>query len=122
MLHICNIVSCIVTLRSQHNGYYQRAFRSFKLAIEPRCSHLSPLENGIFKHRNLGSLNLLGTDKAQYSNHCPNVITQMSSERKTEVSVTWTAAPAGSGCIVFRYMNPFLCVSHIKIKVPLCMP
>jgi len=122
ILHICNIVSCIVTLCGQRIGDYQPAFRSFTLVIEPRCSQLSPLENGVFKHRNLGNFTLLGTDKAQYINHCPSAITQMSSERKTEVSVTWTAAPAGSGCIVFRYTNHFLCVSHIKVKVSLCMP
>jgi len=122
MLHVCNIVSCIVTLHGQRIGNYQPAFKSFTLVIEPRCSHLSPLENGIFRHRNLGNFTLLGTDKVQYSNHCPNAITQMSTERKTEVNVAWTAAPPGSGCIVLRYMNHFLCVSHTKVKGSLCMP
>jgi len=119
MLYICIIVSCIVTLRGQRIGDYQLALKSFTLVVEPSCSHLSPLENGIFRHRNLGNFTLVGTDKAQYSNHCPNAIIQMSSEGKTEVNVTWTAPPPGSGCIVFRYVNHFLCVSQIKVKVSL---
>jgi hypothetical protein len=122
MLYVCIIVSCVVTLRGQHNGNYQPALKSFTLVVEPSCSHLSSLENGIFRHRNLGNFTLMGTDKAQYSNYCPNAITQMLSERKTDVNVTWTAPPPGSGCIIFRYMNHFLCVSHIKVKAPLCMP
>ena len=104
MLHVCNIVFCVVTLRGQQVGDHLLAFKSFTLVIEPSCSRLSPLENGILRYRNLGNFTLMETDKAQYSNHCPNAITQMSSVRKTEVNVTWTAPPPGSGCIVFRYM------------------
>jgi hypothetical protein len=122
MLHVCNIVSHVVTLRGQHIGGYQPTFKSFMLVVEPSCSRLSPSENGIFRHRNLGNFTLTGMDIAQYSNHCPNAITQMSSVRKTEVNVTWTAPPPGSGCVVFRYMSNFLCLSHIKVNVSLCMP
>lgn len=122
MLYVCVIVSCVVTLHGKRIGDYQPAFKSFTLVVEPSCSHLSPLENGIFRHRNLGNFTLVGTDNAQYTNHFTNAITHMSSERKTEVNVTWTAPHPGSGCIVFRYMNNFLCVSHIKVKVSLCMP
>lgn len=122
VLYVCIIISCVVTLHGQRIGDYQPAFQSFMLVTEPSCSRHSPLENGIFIHQNLGNFTLMGTDKAQYSNPCPNAITQMSSERKAEVNVTWTAPPPGSGCVVFRYMNHFLCVSHIKVKVSLCMP
>jgi hypothetical protein len=122
MLHVYNIVSYVVTLHGQRIGGYQPSFKSFTLVTESSCRGLSPLENGIFRHRNLGNFTVMGTDKAQYSNHCPNSVTHISSERKTEVNVTWTAPPPGSGCIVFRYMNCFQYVSYIKVKVSLCIP
>jgi hypothetical protein len=122
VLHVCNIVSCVVTLRGQHIGGYQPTFKSFMLVVEPSCTHLSASENGVFRHRNLGNFSVMGTDIAQYSNHCPNAITHMSSIRKAEVNVTWTAPPPGSGCVVFRYMNHLLYLSHIQVKVFLHMP
>jgi hypothetical protein len=105
MLLIYNIFSDIVNLRGQRIGRYQPTFTRFMLVVEPRHSYVSSWENSISGYRNVGSFTLVGSNIAKYSNHCPNAIIQVSSLRKTEINVTWTAPPPGSGCVVFRYKN-----------------
>ncbi|XP_021930567.1 spondin-1-like isoform X2 [Zootermopsis nevadensis] len=89
-----------VSLRGQRSGRYQATFERFMLVVEPK-DHSSS-ENNDTGDKNVGSFALVGNTIAKYSNQCPNAIIQMSSLKKAEVKVTWTAPPPGSGCVVFR--------------------
>jgi hypothetical protein len=80
------------------------------LLVEPK-DHFSS-DKSVTGDQNVGSFTLVGNSIAKYSNQCPNAVIQMSSSKKAEVKVTWRAPPPGSGCVVFRYKNHFLLLSH----------
>jgi hypothetical protein len=85
------------------------------LVVESSSNSLSSEEDTVFSDQKVGSFTLMGTNMAQFSSHCPNSIIQMSTYKRTEVSVIWTAPPPGSGCVVFRYKNHFIYFSHKRL-------
>lgn len=112
VLPICNIRCHAVSLYGQHSGQYQPTFKRFMLVVEPSSNSPSSGEDSAFSDQKVGSFTLMGTSMAQFSSHCPNSIIQMSTSKRTEVSVKWTAPPPGSGCVVFRYKNHFIYFPH----------
>jgi hypothetical protein len=78
-------------------------FAGFLLAAEKDLSDLRDYSmNQINKVNEVGTFHLYSDSYAKFSEKCPNVVTHASSMSKTEVVVSWTAPPSGSGCIVFR--------------------
>lgn len=51
-----------------------------------------------------GKFQLTGDVRTKISEVCPNTVTQTSLIQKSEVQVYWTAPPAGSGCVIFRFV------------------
>lgn len=91
-----------VSLYGQRDGWYQPTFKKFMLVVESSSNSLFSGEDSTFIDQKVGIFSLTGTNVAQFSSHCPNAIVQMSTSKRTEVSVIWTAPPPGSGCVVFR--------------------
>ncbi|PSN42107.1 Spondin-1 [Blattella germanica] len=88
-----------VSLRGQRSGRHRATFKKFMIVVEPSYGQTSPIVLG---HRNVGSLSLVDDTLTKHSTECPNAILQTSSITKSEIYVTWTAPPPGSGCVFFR--------------------
>ncbi|XP_018495861.1 spondin-1-like [Galendromus occidentalis] len=49
-----------------------------------------------------GAFQLFGDALSKFSEECPQAVMQASSVSKAEVTVLWTAPPAGAGCVIFK--------------------
>lgn len=82
-------------------------FRRFMLTVEalgaPSVPHRRKLEP--WSPQRAGRFQLFGDSLTAFNERCINTVMESESLLdKTEVQVMWTAPPAGSGCVVFRYI------------------
>lgn len=100
-------------------------FRRFMMTVEalgaPSVPHRRKLEP--WSPQRAGRFQLFGDSLTAFNERCINTVMESESLLdKTEVQVMWTAPPAGSGCVVFRYARNHLIqkiegVAALKIKI-----
>lgn len=78
-------------------------FTGFALSVEPSVPSASQRDRP-----NVGTFQLFGDALTKFSEKCPHMVMQASSTSRSEVNVHWTAPPAGSGCLTFRYGNSYV--------------
>ncbi|XP_074108012.1 spondin-1 isoform X2 [Cotesia typhae] len=77
---------------SQDSGGYREKFTRFILTADNK-NDSSTVE---------GTFDLIDEMLTQFSNKCPNSISETSNIPKEEITVAWTSPPEGSGCILIR--------------------
>lgn len=47
---------------------------------------------------------IIDEDETQFMTNCPHAVTESMPRRRTRIQVFWTAPPAGSGCVTFKWV------------------
>lgn len=59
---------------------------------------------------------LFGDAMCKYSEECPNAIVHASLIPKQDIQVMWKAPQAGTGCVVFKCVSPFLLTPFLSLS------
>lgn len=85
-----------VSLQGWRTQYSVQKFTGFTLVAEPAVVRRSN------DRASMGTFQLFGDALTQFSETCPNSVTQTSSIPKSEIQVLWMAPGPGAGCILFK--------------------
>ncbi|CRL03830.1 CLUMA_CG016442, isoform A [Clunio marinus] len=79
----------------------QQKFTGFFVTVEPDFSDIRHADLA-FNEINVGRFLITDNAASKFSEKCQNLVTHTSSVPKSEVMISWTAPPLGSGCLVFK--------------------
>lgn len=62
--------------------------------------------------QSVGNFQLYSYNAAKFNEECINTISETNLQPKSEVFFMWAAPPAGSGCVIFRYIYNTKVLKH----------